>query len=145
MAIEKDLLDQLLAGRDPKDVFNKDGLVDELIERTRQMVTLRHCRHRQDGRGTNFPPRWRDPPATDRTVDARNHELRCGVSSRRRYRCDRLSRTALSKRRAYWRQGQFDPTPKLDRPVGSLAASRSAFAQEVGSENSVDPSQRVQT
>ena len=30
MAIEKDLLDQLLAGRDRKDVFNKDGLVDEL-------------------------------------------------------------------------------------------------------------------
>src|SRR5271154_6035554 len=30
MAIEKDLLDQLLSGRDPKDVFNKDGLVDEL-------------------------------------------------------------------------------------------------------------------
>ena len=30
MAIEKDLVDQLLAGRDPKDVFNKDGLVDEL-------------------------------------------------------------------------------------------------------------------
>ncbi len=30
MAIEKGLLDQLLAGRDPKDVFNKDGLVDEL-------------------------------------------------------------------------------------------------------------------
>ena len=30
MAIEKDQLDQLLAGRDPKDVFNKDVLVDEL-------------------------------------------------------------------------------------------------------------------
>src|SRR5215218_6003127 len=30
MAIEKDLLDQLLAGRDPKDVFGKDGLVDQL-------------------------------------------------------------------------------------------------------------------
>ncbi|WP_425995466.1 IS256 family transposase [Afipia sp. DC4300-2b1] len=30
MAIEKDVLDQLLAGRDPKDVFSKDGLVDEL-------------------------------------------------------------------------------------------------------------------
>ena len=29
MAIERDLLDQLLAGRDP-DVFNKDGLVHEL-------------------------------------------------------------------------------------------------------------------
>ncbi|MFM8802222.1 MAG: IS256 family transposase [Tagaea sp.] len=30
MAIEKDVLDKLLAGRDPKDVFAKDGLVDEL-------------------------------------------------------------------------------------------------------------------
>ena len=31
MAIEKDLLDQLLAGRDPKDVFNLDSkrLVDQ--------------------------------------------------------------------------------------------------------------------
>ncbi len=23
-------------------------------------MTLRHCRHRQDDRGTNFRPRWRD-------------------------------------------------------------------------------------
>lgn len=30
MAIEKDVLDQLLAGRNAKDVFSKDGLVDEL-------------------------------------------------------------------------------------------------------------------
>ena len=30
MAIEKDVLDQLLAGRNPKDIFSKDGLVDEL-------------------------------------------------------------------------------------------------------------------
>lgn len=30
MAIEKDVLDKLLAGHDPKDVFAKDGLVDEL-------------------------------------------------------------------------------------------------------------------
>ena len=30
MAIEKDLLDQLLAGRDPKEVFAKDGLLDDL-------------------------------------------------------------------------------------------------------------------
>ena len=33
MAIEKDLLDQLLAGRDPKDVFNKDGW-SQLIDAT---------------------------------------------------------------------------------------------------------------
>ena len=30
MAIEKELLDQLLAGRDPQDMFARDGLVDEL-------------------------------------------------------------------------------------------------------------------
>jgi hypothetical protein len=30
MAIEKDILDQLLSGRDPKEVFSRDGLVDEL-------------------------------------------------------------------------------------------------------------------
>jgi putative transposase len=30
MTIKKDTLDQLLSGRDPKDVFSKDGLVDEL-------------------------------------------------------------------------------------------------------------------
>jgi putative transposase len=30
MAIKKDTLDQLLDGRDPKQVFNKDGLFDEL-------------------------------------------------------------------------------------------------------------------
>src|SRR5215207_4584389 len=30
MAIKRDTLDQLLDGRDPKEVFNKDGLFDEL-------------------------------------------------------------------------------------------------------------------
>lgn len=30
MTIDKDLLDQLLSGRDPGDVFSKDGLVDDL-------------------------------------------------------------------------------------------------------------------
>ena len=30
MAIEKELLDQLLAGRDPHEVFAKDGLLDDL-------------------------------------------------------------------------------------------------------------------
>lgn len=30
MAIDKDVLDQLLAGRDPKELFAKDGLLDEL-------------------------------------------------------------------------------------------------------------------
>ena len=30
MAIEKELLDELLAGRDPSEVFGKDGLLDDL-------------------------------------------------------------------------------------------------------------------
>lgn len=30
MAIEKELLDQLLAGRDPNEVFSKDALLDDL-------------------------------------------------------------------------------------------------------------------
>ncbi|KTW07663.1 hypothetical protein NS258_16375, partial [Sphingomonas sanguinis] len=30
MAIDKDVLDQLLAGRDPQELFAKDGLLDEL-------------------------------------------------------------------------------------------------------------------
>ena len=30
MAIDKDVLDQLLAGRDPQELFAKDGLIDEL-------------------------------------------------------------------------------------------------------------------
>ena len=30
MAIDKDVLDQLLAGRDPQELFAKDGLFDEL-------------------------------------------------------------------------------------------------------------------
>ncbi|KUO57337.1 MAG: hypothetical protein APF78_00570 [Sphingomonadales bacterium BRH_c3] len=30
MAIDKELLDQLLAGRDPKESFARDGLIDEL-------------------------------------------------------------------------------------------------------------------
>ena len=40
MAIEKDLLDQLLAGRDPKDVFNKDGLVDELKKALSERIAM---------------------------------------------------------------------------------------------------------
>lgn len=32
MAVEKELLVQLLAGRDPRELFGKDGLVDELCK-----------------------------------------------------------------------------------------------------------------
>ena len=39
MAIKKDTLDQLLDGRDPKEVFNKDGLFDELKKALAERVT----------------------------------------------------------------------------------------------------------
>jgi putative transposase len=32
MAMDKDMLDELLAGRDPRDLFAKDRLLDELKE-----------------------------------------------------------------------------------------------------------------
>ena len=41
MVIKKDTLDQLLAGRDPRDVFAKDGLVDELKKALAERVLTR--------------------------------------------------------------------------------------------------------
>lgn len=59
MAIKKDTLDQLLEGRDPKAVFSKDGLVDELkkalAERTswpRGSLARRPRRQPASGRGS---------------------------------------------------------------------------------------------
>ena len=49
MAIEKDLLDQLLAGRDPKDMFNKDGLVDELKKALSQRILNAEIDEHLDG------------------------------------------------------------------------------------------------
>jgi putative transposase len=51
MAIEKDLLDQLLAGRDPKDVFNKDGLVDELKKALSERILNTELDEHLDGNG----------------------------------------------------------------------------------------------
>ena len=52
MAIEKDVLDQLLAGRDPKDVFNKDGLVDELKKALSERILNTELDEHVDGEGT---------------------------------------------------------------------------------------------
>jgi putative transposase len=38
MAIEKEVLDQLLAGRDPQELFGKDGLVEELKKALSQRI-----------------------------------------------------------------------------------------------------------
>jgi putative transposase len=51
MAIEKELLDQLLAGRDPGDVFAKDGLLDDLKKAlSERMVDAELDRHLGDER-----------------------------------------------------------------------------------------------
>src|SRR5277367_2497896 len=61
MAIEKDLLDQLLAGRDPKDVFNKDGLVDELKKALSERILNTELDEHLEGdsaEGKVEPPQW---------------------------------------------------------------------------------------
>ena len=40
MAIEKDVLDQLLSGRDPRELFSKDGLIDELKKALSERILL---------------------------------------------------------------------------------------------------------
>src|SRR5579863_7654151 len=51
MAIEKELLDQLLAGRDPKEVFNKDGLVDELKKALSERILNAEIDEHLEGEG----------------------------------------------------------------------------------------------
>ena len=40
MAIEKELLDQLLAGRDPKELFAKNGLLDDLKKALSERILI---------------------------------------------------------------------------------------------------------
>src|SRR5580704_9237754 len=48
MAIEKELLDQLLAGRDPNEVFAKDGLLDDLKKALSERILIAELQlHRQ--------------------------------------------------------------------------------------------------
>ena len=42
MAIEKDLLDQLLGGRDPNEVFAKGGLLDDLKKALSKALAREH-------------------------------------------------------------------------------------------------------
>ena len=49
MAIRKDTLDQLLDGRDPKEVFNKDGLFDDLKKALAERVLNAEMDHHLAG------------------------------------------------------------------------------------------------
>lgn len=53
MAIEKELLDRLLAGRDPNEVFSKDGLVDDLKKAlSERILSAELDEHLEDERQT---------------------------------------------------------------------------------------------
>ena len=74
MAIEEDLLDYLLAGRDPKEVFNKDWLVEEpkkalaSSRRSAPSATRRSgAATTRSGRSPSMPPR----PPTRRSASSR--------------------------------------------------------------------------
>src|SRR6202165_6295986 len=51
MAIEKELLDQLLPGRDPKYICNKDGLLDELKKALSERILNTELDEHLDGNG----------------------------------------------------------------------------------------------
>ena len=63
--ISDELLDQLLAGADPKTAFAKDGLLDELKKALAERALNAEMDHHLDER------RGRRPPATAATAMAR--------------------------------------------------------------------------
>ena len=84
MAIEKDLLDQLLAGRDPKDVFNKDGLVDELKKAlSERILNAEICRRTAIGPWVTStfvqPSAYGYPPCTLPGVTRREPDALCAA------------------------------------------------------------------
>ncbi len=60
MAIKKDTLDQLLAGRDPEEVFNKDGLFDELKKALAERVLNAEIDDHLDGEAASGKPNHRN-------------------------------------------------------------------------------------
>ncbi|MER8760633.1 IS256 family transposase, partial [Mesorhizobium sp. M0976] len=88
MAIEKELLDQLLAGRDPNEVFAKDGLLDDLKKAlSERILNAELDEHLEDER-------------TDGSVNRRNGHSRKSVLTG-------TSKMTLSIPRD--RAGTFDP------------------------------------
>src|SRR5215212_2852075 len=93
MAIKKDTLDQLLDGRDPKEVFNKDGLFDELKK------ALAACSQRR----TRRPSRKRGPRGA-------------AEPSQRAFEEDRSDRDREARHPDSPRSGR-DVRSEADRPV----------------------------
>lgn len=61
MAIEKELLDRLLAGRDPNEVFSRDGLLDDLKKAlSERILNTELDEHLDDERETAGPANRRN-------------------------------------------------------------------------------------
>lgn len=60
MAIKKDTLDQLLSGRDPQQVFSKDGLLDELKKALAERVLNAELDEHLDGEAAAGKPNHRN-------------------------------------------------------------------------------------
>jgi Transposase, Mutator family len=141
MAIEKDLLDQLLAGRDPKDVFNKDGLVDELKKALSERILNTEIDEHLDGDGAEGKSNHRNGYSKksvltgtskmtlsvprDRAQDPR----RPGHPYRGRRRPEGLSRGHYRRFPADHRTNMYrPPDPPFDGFCLSLSESKSAHA-----------------
>ena len=72
MAIEKDVLDRLLAGRDPDEVFARGGLLDDLKRALSERILNAELDAHLDG---------------ERSKDRGLHDLPTGATGRRRRRC----------------------------------------------------------
>ena len=82
MAIKKDTLDDLLAGRDPKAVFSKDGLFDELKKALAERVLNAELDDHLDTQTAELPQPWQrrfEEDGSDGDVeDRRPHSARPG-------------------------------------------------------------------
>jgi hypothetical protein len=63
MAIEKELLDHLLGGRDPNEVFAKGGLLDDLKKAPSERILNAKWTRRGKDRFQSTPLGWQRPDA----------------------------------------------------------------------------------
>ena len=94
MAIKKDTLDQLLSGRDPKEVFSKDGLFDELkkalAERVLNAEMDDHLESEAAAGKAQPPQRLFEEDRADRDVEDR-HQGPAGPGGELRSQADRAA------------------------------------------------------
>ncbi len=116
MVIKKDTLDQLLAGRDPRDVFAKDGLVDELKKALANRVLSAELDDHLDGEAAAGKANRRNG-YSKKTVLGESSKLELRIPRDRegyfRSQADRQVPAPLSRLR---RKDHLDVRPGDERP-----------------------------